>query len=110
MCRTYKLILIALNTVALVIAIAIIACGKMMKEPYKPNTLLDSASENQRDVTKLRAIVAINNSRINQLEESAGQSSLLAEQVLIFYGGVALMNLAIFGLSQRGRKACTAKE
>lgn len=110
MCRTYKLILIELNTVALVIAIATIGCSWKTREPYKPNTVLDSASENQRDVTKLRAIVAINHGRIRMLEESAIQSSLLADKFLIFYGGVTLMNLVIFGLAQRGKKSCAIKE
>lgn len=110
MCRTYKLILIALNIVAIVIAIAIIGCSRTTREPYVPNTILDSASENQRDVTKLRAIVTINNGRINMLEESAVQSSLLTEKILLFYGGVALLNLVIFGLSQRGRRTCAIKE
>ncbi|CAN5879451.1 hypothetical protein BH11VER1_BH11VER1_20720 [soil metagenome] len=103
MCRSYKLTLIALNTVALVAAVAMIGCSWKMREPYQLNAMLDSASENQRDVTKLRSIVTINNGRINQLEESAVQMSILAEKVLLFYGGVALLNLVIFGLSQRGK-------
>lgn len=101
MCRTYKLILIALNTVALVITLAILGCSRTMRESYKPNLYLDSASENLRDVTRLRAVVALNNGQINLLEESAVASNLLAEKFLLFYGGVAMMNLVIFGLSQR---------
>lgn len=103
MCRTYKLSLILLNTVALIVTLAILGCNWKTREPYAPNAVLDSASENQRDVTKLRAIVAINNRRINMLEESAVASNLLAEKFLFFYGGVALSNLVIFGLAQRSK-------
>lgn len=103
MCRTYKLILIALNTVALAVALAILGCSWKTREPYAPNAVLDSASENQRDVTKLRAIVAINNGQINMLEESAVSKSRLEEKFIFFYGGVALMNLVIFGLAQRSK-------
>lgn len=107
MCRSYQLILIALNTVALVVTLAILGCSWKMREPYKPNLYLDSASENLRDVTRLRAVVALNNGQIRMLEESAAASNLLAEKFLLFYGSVALMNLMIFGLAQRSKStAC----
>ncbi|CAN5888370.1 hypothetical protein BH11VER1_BH11VER1_00010 [soil metagenome] len=106
MCRTYKLILIIANTLALTAALAVIGFNKATREPYAPNTVLDSASENQRDVTKLRSIVAISNARINLLEKEADEARLLSEKFLVFFGGLALMNLVILGLSQRSRKDC----
>lgn len=106
MCRTYKLILIIVNTLALTIALAVIGFNRTTREPYAPNTVLDSASENQRDITKLRSIVAISNARINLLEKEADEASLLSEKFLVFFGGLALMNLVILGLSQRSKSSC----